>query len=100
MELGKLEWGRYPDIDKTNEKFVRYFEIHGLEHLRVRLSLQQGRLMSHGKLKERFLAKTAQRRGDYAIPRILFFFVLTDKIPNVFSCEHGGAGFSHNSVYT
>lgn len=45
MQLGKLEWGRYPDIDKTNEKFVRYFEIHGLEHLRVRLSLQEGRLM-------------------------------------------------------
>jgi hypothetical protein len=42
---GKAEWGRYPLIDKTTEDFVRYFENHGLNHFRSRLSLQDGKLL-------------------------------------------------------
>jgi hypothetical protein len=45
LEAGKLEWGRYPHIDRTSEDFIRYFEIHGLKHLRIRASLQEGRLI-------------------------------------------------------
>jgi|SRR5579864_1268104 len=45
LESGKVEWGRYPLIDKTSEDFVRYFENHGLKHFTSRLSLQQGRLL-------------------------------------------------------
>lgn len=41
----KLEWGRHPLIDKTSEDFVKYFEKHGLNHFRCRLSLQQDRLL-------------------------------------------------------
>jgi hypothetical protein len=36
----KLERGRYPDIDETNERFVKYFEDHGLRHLEKRLALE------------------------------------------------------------
>jgi len=36
----KLEWGRYPDIDETSERFVKYFEDHGLRHFRKRLALE------------------------------------------------------------
>jgi len=42
---GKVEWGRYPLIDKTSEDFIRYFENHGLNHFKSRLSLQEGRLL-------------------------------------------------------
>lgn len=42
---GKVEWGRYPLIDKKSENFIRYFESHGLRHFRSRLSLQDGRLL-------------------------------------------------------
>jgi hypothetical protein len=45
LKEGKLEWGRYPNIDRTTEDFIRYFEIHGLKHLRIRASLQGGRLI-------------------------------------------------------
>ena len=45
LESGKVEWGRYPHMDKTSEDFTRYFENHGLNHFRSRLSLQDGRLM-------------------------------------------------------
>src|SRR5579859_1628557 len=45
LESGKVEWGRYPLIDKTTEDFVRYFEDHALTHFRSRLSLQEGRLL-------------------------------------------------------
>jgi hypothetical protein len=45
LESGKVEWGRYPLIDKTCEDFIRYFESHGLNHFRSRLSLQEGRLL-------------------------------------------------------
>lgn len=45
LESGNVEWGRYPLIDKTSEGFIRYFENHGLNHFRSRLSLQQGRLL-------------------------------------------------------
>jgi hypothetical protein len=46
LESGKVKWGRYPLIDRTSESFVRYFEIHGLEHFKNRLSLQEGRLIA------------------------------------------------------
>jgi hypothetical protein len=39
-ESMKLEWGRYPDIDETNEHFVEYFESHGLRHFKKRLALE------------------------------------------------------------
>jgi hypothetical protein len=42
---GKVEWGRYPLIDKTSEDFIAYFENHGLNHFKSRLSLQEGRLL-------------------------------------------------------
>jgi len=42
---GKVEWGRYPLIDKVSEDFIRYFENHGLTHFKSRLSLQEGRLL-------------------------------------------------------
>jgi hypothetical protein len=42
---GKVEWGRYPLLDKTSEAFTRYFENHGLKHFKSRLSLQEGRLL-------------------------------------------------------
>lgn len=45
LESGKVEWRRYPLIDKTSEDFIRYFENHGLNHFRSRLSLQEGRLL-------------------------------------------------------
>jgi hypothetical protein len=45
LESGKVEWGRYPLIDKASEDFIRYFENHGLTHFRSRLSLQEGRLL-------------------------------------------------------
>ncbi|MGB2890292.1 MAG: hypothetical protein WBC04_21560, partial [Candidatus Acidiferrales bacterium] len=45
LESGKLEWGRYPDIDESSEKVIKYFEDHGLKHFRVRPSLQDGRLI-------------------------------------------------------
>jgi hypothetical protein len=45
LESGKVEWGRYPLIDKKSEDFIRYFEKHGLNHFKSRLSLQEGRLL-------------------------------------------------------
>jgi hypothetical protein len=45
LTSGRWEPGRYPDIDAKNEKFVRFFETHGLRHYRTRLSLQEGRLL-------------------------------------------------------
>jgi hypothetical protein len=45
LASGKVEWGRYPLIDKTSEGFIRYFENHGLKHFKSRLSLQEGRLL-------------------------------------------------------
>jgi hypothetical protein len=45
LESGRVEWGRYPLIDKTSEDFIRYFENHGLNHFKSRLSLQEGRLL-------------------------------------------------------
>jgi hypothetical protein len=45
FQSGKLEWGRYPLIDKTSENFVRYFETH-LRHFKIHLSLQEGRLLA------------------------------------------------------
>jgi hypothetical protein len=45
LKAGKLEWGRYPHLDKSDERFLEYFEIHGLRHLKTRLSLQEGRLI-------------------------------------------------------
>jgi hypothetical protein len=41
----KVTWGRYPHIDKESEKFVRYFEAHGIRHFTSRLSLQENRLL-------------------------------------------------------
>lgn len=37
---GTLEAGRYPLIDRENEQFVKYFEDHGLKHLRIRAFLE------------------------------------------------------------
>jgi len=45
LESGKLEWGRYPLIESTDENFIQYFENHGLKHFKSRLSLQGGRLL-------------------------------------------------------
>jgi hypothetical protein len=45
LKSGKVEWGRYPLIDKTSEHFIRYFENHGLKHFKSRLSLQDSRLL-------------------------------------------------------
>jgi len=45
LASGKWEPGRYPQIDKKNEKFTRFFETHGLRHFKTRLSLQGDRLM-------------------------------------------------------
>lgn len=45
FKAGKVKWGRYPLIDKASEDFIRYFENHGLNHFRSRLSLQEGRLL-------------------------------------------------------
>lgn len=45
LASGKWEPGRYPQIDKKNERFVRYFEAHGLKHFHIRLSLQGDRLV-------------------------------------------------------
>jgi hypothetical protein len=49
-QLGKVQWGRFPFIDKTSETFIRYFEIHGLTHFRSRLSLQNGRILLNPRL--------------------------------------------------
>jgi hypothetical protein len=43
--LGKV--GRYPDIDQTSEKFVRYFEEHGLKHVKLHVMLLGQRLFLH-----------------------------------------------------
>jgi hypothetical protein len=45
LESRKLEWGRYPHINRSSEYFIRYFETHGLKHFRIRACLQQGRLI-------------------------------------------------------
>jgi hypothetical protein len=45
LESGKLEWGRYPDIDQSSENFIKYFEDHGLKHFRIRPSLMENRLI-------------------------------------------------------
>ena len=45
LASGKWEPGRYPQIGKQNERFVRYFETHGLRHFHIRLSLQDDRLI-------------------------------------------------------
>jgi hypothetical protein len=49
-QLGKVQWGRFPFIDKTSETCIRYFEIHGLTHFRSRLSLQNGRILLNPRL--------------------------------------------------
>lgn len=46
LESGKVEWGRYPLIERTSENFIQYFENHGLKHFKSRLSLQDGRLLA------------------------------------------------------
>jgi hypothetical protein len=45
LKLGKLYWGRYPDIDRESDNHVRYFENHGLRHFRFTASLQDGRIL-------------------------------------------------------
>ena len=45
LKSGRLYWGRYPDIDRETENFVRYFEDHGLKHFRFYASVQEGRLL-------------------------------------------------------
>jgi hypothetical protein len=45
LASGKVAPGRYPLIDKRDENFVRYFEVHGVRHFRSSLSLQEGRLL-------------------------------------------------------
>jgi len=45
LESGKVEWGRYPLIERTDEDFIQYFDNHGLKHFKRRLSLQEGRLL-------------------------------------------------------
>jgi hypothetical protein len=45
LASGRVEWGRYPLIDKKSENFIRFFEGHGVRHFRSRLSLQDGRLL-------------------------------------------------------
>ena len=45
LESGKLEWGRYPSIDRASEDFVTYFEEHGLRHLTLSVALQDGKLL-------------------------------------------------------
>lgn len=45
LSSGGVEWGRYPLIDKKTERFIRFFESHGVTHFRSRLSLQHGRLL-------------------------------------------------------
>jgi hypothetical protein len=45
LASGKWEPGRYPQIDKKSENFIRYFEGHGLRHFKSALSLQDGRLL-------------------------------------------------------
>jgi len=39
-----LDVGRYPLIDQENERFVKYFEEHGLKHLRIRAFLDGAEL--------------------------------------------------------
>ena len=46
LESGKWRPGRFPDIDKQDEKHIRYLEQHGLRHFSVSLSLQDGRLVA------------------------------------------------------
>lgn len=48
---GKVEWGRYPDIDSHNEDFVEYFERHGLRDFKLRASLQEGELLLFPRLQ-------------------------------------------------
>jgi hypothetical protein len=45
LESRKLEWGRYPHINRSSEYFIGYFENHGLKHFRIRPRLQDGRLI-------------------------------------------------------
>lgn len=45
LASGRVMPGRYPLIDKKSEKFVRYFEAHGLRHFRSSLSLQEHTLL-------------------------------------------------------
>jgi hypothetical protein len=44
VERGELNWGRYPEIDKGTEEFVRYFDDHALRHFRKVLYLRDGNL--------------------------------------------------------
>jgi hypothetical protein len=43
---GKLDFGRYPEIDRDSERFVAYFEDHALKHFQRHLYLRDGRILS------------------------------------------------------
>lgn len=51
FRAGKIEWGRYPDIDSHNEDFVEYFERHGLRDFKLGVSLQEGKLLLFHRLR-------------------------------------------------
>ena len=48
--LRRVEWGRGRLIGRDNERFVSYFEAHGLKNFQRHLSLQQGILLSRPRL--------------------------------------------------
>jgi hypothetical protein len=44
--VAKGIWGRYPEIDKSSEDAVAYFEDHGVKHFKRHLFLKRGRILS------------------------------------------------------
>jgi hypothetical protein len=43
---GLGRWGRYPDIDRTAEKFAQYFEEHGLQHIKLHVMIPDGQRLA------------------------------------------------------
>jgi hypothetical protein len=51
LASGKWRPGRYPNISKRSERYIRYFETHGLRHFKIDLSLQDDRLLPFPNVK-------------------------------------------------
>jgi hypothetical protein len=45
LDSGNWRIGRYPDIDSENERFLLYFEAHGLNNFKLSARLDDGKLV-------------------------------------------------------
>lgn len=71
LASGEWEPGRYPQIGKQNERFVRYFETHGLRHFHIWLSLQDDRLIRGARVTSARDSSKPELRGN-PVPQVAF----------------------------